>query len=100
MNVIEIIPQIRKRETVTVMDPIQDLRWIIDTNLGMDAARLFDDIIYDLKSGPEGDDYEQIADGYRRMLVDTMNELHEIISQNRLNRKRLEDLYKELDSNL
>ena len=47
-----------------------------------------------------GEDYERIADGYRGMAVDAMNGLHEVLMQPRLNRKRLEAIYDNLNKNL
>ena len=98
--VIEIPPQIRQRQILTVLDPKRELREIIDADLGMEAAKLYDDILDEFRYVPTGDDYERIADGYHNMLVDVMNELGEIISQKRLDRKRIERLCEQLNRDL
>ena len=111
-SVIE-IPRIirRKKKMITVFDDEadRDLRELIDEYLGMDAARLFDQVLeqerqnimeeYGIDEIP-GDDYEAISDGYRNMLVDTMNKLQEIVYANRLDRKKLEAVWKNLHDNL
>lgn len=107
-QMIEIQPQIRVRQTIPILDPLEDLRAIIDNDMGMDAARLFDDVIESMEVefcefygiDKVGDDYEAISDGYRRMLVDTMNELGEILEAKRLDRKRIQQLYEQLYDNL
>lgn len=84
-------------------DPEEALRKVIYERLGRDAEEMYKSVIADIKHefSPEGrDDYERIADGYRNMLVDVMNELHEAISQPRLNRKSIERIYRNLDKNL
>lgn len=108
-SVIE-IPRIikRKKQIRTILEPKEELREIIDEYCGMEAARLFDEVIEEERDqimdeygiDKIGDDYEAISDGYRNMLVDTMNELQEIVYANRLDRKRLERLWKKLHSNL
>ena len=75
------------------------LQQIIRENLGRDCEELFTEIISELK-GMDGEDYETIADGYRDMAVDAMNGLHEALIQPRLNRKRLEAIYDNLNKNL
>lgn len=98
--VIEIPPQIRQRQILTVLNPKRELREIIDADLGMEAAKLYDDILDEFRYVPTGDDYEAISDGYRNMLVDVMNELGEIIFQKRLDRKKIERLYDRLNRDL
>ena len=107
------IPRIirRKKKIVTIFDDEadRDLRELIDEYLGMEAAYLFDQVLeqerenimeeYGIDEIP-GDDYEKISDGYRNMLVDTMNELQEIVYAKRIDRKRLENLWKNLNNNL
>ena len=101
LNIITVDPMIRTKRDYTILDPESDLRYIIDQDLGPEATMLYDEVISDLKGYDlEGDDYEKIADGYRDMLVQVMNDLHEIISQPRLNRKRLTEVYERLDKNL
>ena len=75
------------------------LQQIIRENLGRDCEELYTEIISELK-GMDGEDYERIADGYRGMAVDVMNGLHEVLMQPRLNRKRLEAIYYNLNENL
>lgn len=75
------------------------LKKIIYERLGRDCEELFTEIISELK-GMDGEDYERIADGYRGMAVDAMNGLHEALMQPRLNRKRLEAIYDNLNKNL
>lgn len=75
------------------------LQQIIRENLGRDCEELFNEIISELKD-MDGEDYERIADGYRDMAVDAMNGLHEALMQPRLNRKRLEAIYDNLNKNL
>lgn len=105
-RVIEIEPQIRRRQTVTILCPQDDLREIIDQDMGIEAARLYDEVISDLEieyagqNESDGDDYEKIADGYRNRLVDVMNELQEIVMQKRMNRRRLEKLWQQLNNEL
>lgn len=79
--------------------PEEVLQKIIYERLGRDCEELFTEIISELK-GMDGEDYERIADGYRGMAVDAMNGLHEALMQPRLNRKRLEAIYDNLNKNL
>lgn len=88
---------------VILGNQVEAFKRVIYERLGRDAEEMFDSIIADIKYefSPEGrDDYERAADGYRNQLVDVMNELHEVISQPRLNRKRLEAIYDNLNKNL
>ena len=80
-------------------NPEEELQKIISEHLGSDCEELYTEIIYELK-GMDGEDYERIADGYRGMAVDAMNGLHEVLMQPRLNRKRLEAIYDNLNKNL
>lgn len=75
------------------------LQQIIREYLGRDCEELYEEVLAELR-GENGDDYEKVADGYRDMAVDTMNELHEVLMQPRLNRKRLEAIYENLNKNL
>ena len=66
-----------------------------------DCEELYTEILADLREELTGvDDYEKVADGYRGMAVDTMKDLHEVLMQPRLNRKRLEAIYENLNRNL
>lgn len=75
------------------------LQKIIREHLGRDCEELYEEVLAELH-GENGDDYEKVADGYRGMAVDTMNDLHEVLMQPRLNRKRLEAIYENLNKNL
>lgn len=103
-QIIEIPAQIRIKQTISILDPQKELREIIDSDLGSDAADLYDTVIKQIEAEylgiSDGDDYEDIADGYWNMLVDTMNELQEIVYAKRLDRNRLERLYMKLNNNL
>lgn len=82
-------------------DPEGTLQKIIYERLGRDCEELYTEILADLREElTGGDDYEKVADGYRGMAVDTMNDLHEVLMQPRLNRKRLEAIYDNLNKNL
>ena len=82
-------------------DPEGTLQKIIYERLGRDCEELYTEILADLRGEMTGgDDYEKVADGYRGMAVDTMNDLHEVLMQPRLNRKRLEAIYENLNKNL
>lgn len=80
-------------------NPEEVLQKIIYERLGRDCEELFTEIISELK-GMDGEDYEKIADGYRGMAMYAMNGLHEALMQPRLNRKRLEAIYNDLNKNL
>lgn len=77
-----------------------DFGYILRDNLGYDAWSVYKNIVDDLEfANEDGDDYEQVADEYRGMLIDTMNELetlvdkfYEELSKGRLNRDNLNDL--------
>lgn len=106
-HIITIEPQIRARQTVTILNPVKDLREILDNDMGMEVANLFDEAINDAIYNAEideikckGDDYEKIADGYHNMLSEFVDELEEILSQKRLNRGRLERLHERINREL
>lgn len=75
------------------------LQKIIREHLGRDCEELYKEVIAELKN-TDPEDYERTADRYRAMLVDTMNSLHEVLTQSRLSRKRLEAIHRDLDKNL
>lgn len=75
------------------------LQQIIHENLGRDCEELYEEVLAELR-GENGDNHEKVADGYRGMAVNTMNDLHEVLMQPRLNRKRLEAIYENLNGNL
>lgn len=75
------------------------LQKIIREHLGRDCEELYEEVIAELKD-TDPEDYERTACGYRVMLVDTMNSLHEVLTQPRLSRKRLEAIHRDLDKNL
>lgn len=80
----------------------QELKRIIREHLGTDCEELFEEVENEWVDsvGKDKEDYERISDGYRNMLVDIMNELHEILSQKKISRKRLEEIYNDLNANL
>ena len=78
---------------------VDKLQQIIRENLGLDCEELFTEIISEHK-GMDAEDYEMIIDDYRSMAEDAINGLHEVLMQPRLNRKRLEAIYDNLNKNL
>lgn len=81
----------------------QELKRIIREHLGTDCEELFEEIEnewVDPVDEDTGDNYERISDGYRNMLTDVMNELHEVLSQKKISRKRIEEIYNDLNANL
>ena len=99
---------IKAKRNETILDPRRDFRYLIEEYMGYEAANLFDEILVEVEEEvdelyatnqrhPDGDDYESISDGYRGLLVDTMNDLHEVLTQKRINRKRLEEIHDRLD---
>jgi len=89
-------------QSIVVLTPKLELADILRDNLGDDVSNAYNEVVYELenKDEPTGDDYEAIADGYYQMLMDTWNELEEILNSKRIDRKRLENLYEELGNNL
>jgi hypothetical protein len=102
---VKIQPQIRM-EHVEILFSQDDLRELLDSDMGYDVACFFDEVLEEVHKEYQelfdlpGDDYESISDGYRNMLVDTMNALDEILQQKRLDRKRIEKIYNQLYDNL
>jgi hypothetical protein len=102
---VKIQSQIRM-ERVEILSSQEDLRELLNSDMGYDVASFFDEILegihneYQELFEVDGDDYESISDGYRNKLVDTMNALDEILQQKRLDRKRIEELYNQLYDNL
>ena len=100
---------VKSRKNHTILDTHRDFRYLIEEYMGYEAANLFDEILKDVEAEvdemygngertPEGyDNYEAMAESYHRLLVDTMNDLHEVLSQQRLSRKRLEEIHKNID---
>ena len=75
------------------------LRKIIYERLGKDCEELCEEVIAEYRfTDPE--DYERIADGYHNTLMDVANELEAALARPRLNRKRLEAIYDNLNKNL
>ena len=94
---------VKGRKNHTILDPEKDLKYLIEEYLGCEARDLFEEVISGYKEQVEevlGDDYETVADGYRNELVSTMNALKEELDKSRLNRKNLELIYENLNSNL
>ena len=101
-RMIEILPQIRAKQVIPIINPKDELRQILYDDMGSDITDLYDSVIRELeeKDDYNGDDYESIADGYHNLLVDYMNELQEIVMQKRLDRKKLENLYEKMNREL
>ena len=53
---------------------------IVYERLGWDAGKMFDWIIEDLTKEPDGEDWEKIADGLHTMLLDTLEEINDILN--------------------
>lgn len=86
-----------------VFDPIDTLYRILDERLGRDAAELFDSIVKELEEKTHdelSEDWEKIADGYRSMLMDTMNKLSEALGKPKLNRNTVQQIHDNLYNNL
>lgn len=101
-RMIEILPQIRAKQIIPIINPKDELRQILYDDMGSDIADLYDSVIRELeeKDDYNGDDYESIADGYYNLLVDYMNELQEIVMQKRIDRRKLENLYEKMNREL
>lgn len=77
------------------------LQRIIRECLGRDCEELFEEIIEEIRMGQDSaEDWERTSGGFRGMAVDAMNDLHEVLMQPRLSRKRLEAIYDNLNKNL
>ena len=64
--------------------------------LGRDVAQAFQRLM--TKEEEYGDNYELIAEEYRNALIDTMNDLHEVLyGKSRISRKRLEEIHDRLN---
>ena len=98
-QVIMIEPQIRARQTLTILNPREELRELINADMGTEVANLYDEVICELY-GKSNICYEAIADNYYNILVDCINDLKEIVMQKQLNREQLERLYRRLNKEL
>ncbi len=97
-----VIPAITKAKCVeTIMEPEEDLRYLIHCYLGEDIAKVYDEILSDYKH-PEttGDDWEKIADGYHTKLMDVRDELEGMLKMQRISRKAVEDLHRKVNADL
>ena len=68
------------------------VRQLVEDHIGMDAAHYVDDVHREMRrTRSDDEDWERVSDGYRNMLVDTMQELEAILGQfnRRLNRDKL-----------
>lgn len=90
---------VHDKQTHTILDPVEDFRYLVERYMGYEARQLYDEIIAEIADVPS-DDYESVADGYRNELVSTMNELKEQLDKPRLNRKAIEEIYNNLYANL
>lgn len=96
---------LKGERNAVILDPRREFRELVEEYMGCEAATLFDEIISEVQEEIEdryagGDDYEAISDGYRGQLVDVMNDIEEILCAKRINRKRLEGIYLNLNNNL
>ena len=98
-------------ENEIIIDTKRDFRRLVEKHMGYDAANLFDEIIKQVeeeiddlyatgKRHPDGEDYEAISDGLRGLAVDTMNALKELLGASKIDRKRLDAIYYELERSL
>ena len=62
---------------VVLEDEQTFLKRLIHEKLGKDVAEMFDSILVEPAYG--GDNYEEIADGYHAMLLDTLEEINDIL---------------------
>lgn len=93
---------------ITPINKKKDFRDLICAYMGYEAALTYDEILKDIEleidemygSGqrtPEGaDSWEAIADEWRELLVDTMNNLNEVLEKSKLDRKKITEIYKKL----
>lgn len=86
-------------------DPREEMQRVIRERLGSD----FEELYLEVTSCPEleGDDWERVADGYRGMLHDALDEINGVLDMfdaSRLNRdkvfRRLSRLRQTISSNL
>lgn len=102
---------VKAKRNETISDLRNDFRYLVEEYMGYEAANVFDEVLKDVESEidemyatgtrhPAGDDYEAISDGFRGLLVDTMNDLHEVLMQQRISRKRLDKIYDRLNKNV
>lgn len=65
---------------------------LVEDHIGPDAVDYIDDVHREMRrTRSDDEDWEQVSDGYRNMLVDTMRELESALGQfrKRLNRDKL-----------
>ena len=68
------------------------IRQMVEDHLGLDALDYMDDVHREMRrTRSDDEDWERVSDGYREMLVSTMQELEAILRQfnKRLNRDKL-----------
>ena len=68
------------------------IRQMVEDHLGLDALDYMDDVHREMRrTRSDDEDWERVSDGYRNMLVSTMQELEAILRQfnKRLNRDKL-----------
>lgn len=96
----------KHNETISISydDNYRDFKYLIEEYMGYEALKVFEEILQSVEEetdrlyAPNGDDYEAISDGYRGLLIDTMNDLHEVLyGKNRISRKRLEEIHDRLN---
>lgn len=68
------------------------IRQLVEDHMGQDALDYMDDVHREMRrTRSDDEDWERVSDGYREMLVSTMQELEAILRQfnKRLNRDKL-----------
>lgn len=68
------------------------IRQLVEDHMGLDALDYMDDVHREMRrTRSDDEDWERVSDGYRNMLVSTMQELEAILRQfnKRLNRDKL-----------
>lgn len=68
------------------------IRQLVEDHIGLDALDYMDDVHREMRrTRSDDEDWERVSDGYRNMLVSTMQELEAILRQfnKRLNRDKL-----------
>ena len=90
---------------VILGDLEKELRDVIRERLGVDCEKLYLEFLHNLKEEladerENSDDWETISDGYYNAMMSAKNDLEEILSKPKLNRKRIELVLKDLDNYL
>ena len=83
------------------------IRQLVEDHIGLDAVDYIDEVHREMRrTRSDDEDWERVSDGYRNMLVDTMQEIESILGQfnKRLNRDKLytqlNNVYKNIYKNI